>query len=142
MRKTILINLFFITTICFAQTKVIAHKSHSGSKNSFAKAYQNNLFDIKDSNFGLPEHKIQRLDTIIAINDSTTVLKYRVSKTEYHIGTKFENIDDSDIIKKTQTLKNDRLINKKNTIKYIKSHASIFYNTPIDEVVFIGFKKA
>ena len=54
MKVNILVILLLSTIWCQAQTKPIAHKSHSGSVSSFAKAYQNNLFDINRSNFGGP----------------------------------------------------------------------------------------
>jgi hypothetical protein len=44
-----IVLIFTVLLIWFdfsAQTKIIAHKSHSGSNSSFNKAYRNNLFDI------------------------------------------------------------------------------------------------
>ncbi|MCV2485140.1 hypothetical protein OD917_09415 [Flavobacterium sp. SH_e] len=145
MKTALLFVLFFIATICQAQTKLISHKSHSGSISTFAKAYHNNLFDIGHSNFGLYESHINKVDTIIAINNSITLVKYRQSKKEYKQGVKFEDLEKSAFIHKTDTLKNHPIYNKKNTVKSIKAFNTEFAKghdlTPLNEIVFIGFKK-
>lgn len=141
MKLKILLTLLFFTLLSQAQTKIIAHKSHSGSKSSFAKAYQNNLFDINHSNFGLYETNIIRLDTIIAVNKSLTIIKYRRSKDKFVQGKQFIDLKNIDFIYLTNTLINDPLLNKKNTVKFIRKSRKMFYDTPLDEVKFIGFKK-
>lgn len=152
MRKTILFILFFITTISFAQTKVIAHKSHSGSKSTFSKAYNKNLFDIRNSNFGLPTHHIVILDTVIAIDKSHSILKMRISIDEYTEQQKsnyknldnYKNLGDSKFRYKTKII-SDSLFNKNNSVDYIKLappyRYPIYFVNPIGSVVFIGFKK-
>ncbi|MRX69809.1 hypothetical protein SAMN06265349_101269 [Flavobacterium resistens] len=140
MKTAILSLLFFTGIMCQAQTKVISYKSHSGSKSSFAKAYRNNLFDLKHSNFGIVTVRIRRLDTIIAVNNSITLVKYRESIAEYNLHTKFEDLEKSDFIHKTDTISNNQILNKKNTVKFIKKSSPVLFDTPIDEVVFIGFK--
>ena len=60
------------TTFCSAQTKIIAHKSHSGSKQTFSKLLKEN--NLGDPNFGVaPEVDIKRaqLDSLIFVNDTT-----------------------------------------------------------------------
>jgi hypothetical protein len=51
--------LFFgiavLPAIAFAQTKRIAHKSHSGSEEAFLVAYENNLFGMEYDNEGVNE---------------------------------------------------------------------------------------
>ncbi|TPG45310.1 hypothetical protein [Flavobacterium pectinovorum] len=143
MKLKILLVLLFFTLLAQAQTKVIAHKSHSGSKNSFAKAYKNNLFDISHSNFGLPEHKIIILDTVIAVHNSLTILKIRESIHTYTSGVNYKNLKKSDFKFKT-TMISDSLFNEKNTVRYIKSappyRYPLYFLNSIDSVVFIGFK--
>lgn len=146
MKTNFLIILLLSQLLSYGQTKVIAHKSHSGSHSSFAKAYRNNLFDINNSNFGLPDHKvIVVLDTVIALNESVTVLKIRESTIHHLVGTDYKRLKKSDFKFKTDTLIKNSLFNKKNTIQYIKSadrsKRTIRFDNPIDEVVFIGFKK-
>jgi hypothetical protein len=146
MKIKILFVLLFTTTMSYSQTKLIAHKSHSGSNRSFANAYQKNKFGMNFSNFGLPGNKnIYILDTIIALNKSTTVMKLRVSNVCYRIQTNYKDLKKSDFKSISDTLINDKVFNKKNKISYIKlvgsdSYKIRFANT-IEEVVFIGFKK-
>ncbi|MDX1652378.1 MAG: hypothetical protein R3277_07800 [Brumimicrobium sp.] len=71
------IILLLSTTTLNAQTKLIAHKSHSGRKSDFAKAYKGNMFDLGASNFGMaPEIHVRKaqLDSLIFVNDSVTIM--------------------------------------------------------------------
>lgn len=133
------------TLIVQAQTKVIAHKSHSGSKSTFAKAYRLNLFGMSNSNFGLPGNQnIIVIDTIIAVNKTKTVIKYRESNVCYRFGTRYTELAPEDFSSKMIVLKNDTLYNKSNTPKYIKAHMRwrpLDFNNPVEFIVFIGFKK-
>ena len=62
--------LFLLIFTCqiesFAQTKIIAHKSHGGMTHNFKVAMQNDIFDLNDSNFGEPANPIilYTIDTI------------------------------------------------------------------------------
>lgn len=138
--------LFLLTSvICQAQTKVIAHKSHSGSKKTFTKAYKHNLFDIKRSNFGLPGNRnIVILDKVVAINDSVTILQMRESVVCFPFHTKYKDLKESDFKIKIDTLKNHKIFNKNNSeasIKSIKNYFPLQFNNPIDSVKFVGFRK-
>lgn len=142
MKVKILFICLFITLLSQAQTKIIAHKSHSGSGNSFSKAYQNSLFNINGSNFGTPPEakNLTRLDTIIVVNKSITVIKYRQSKTkytDYWSPSKYDTLKESDFIHITDTLVNDPVFNKKSILKLRKSSKTILMQTPIDKIVFI-----
>ncbi|KOS06960.1 hypothetical protein AM493_13655 [Flavobacterium akiainvivens] len=58
-----------------AQTKLISHKSHSGSMATFNTAFENNLFDIGESNFGLPDKQMSfTIDSIILLPDDKVVV--------------------------------------------------------------------
>ena len=136
--------LLFVFYGSYAQTKVIAHKSHSGSHKSFAKAYHNNLFDIKRSNFGLPGNRnIVVLDKVKALNDSLTVLYFRESIVCYQYGTSYSKLKKSDFKSKTDTVKNHKIYKKSNTATFIKSKGNrpIRFDNPIDSVQFFGFMK-
>jgi len=74
-----LLTLFCLLTSLhlFGQTKLISHKSHSGSTTNFATALEANLFDIKDSNFGVaPVRHIKKaqLDSLIFLSDTTVIM--------------------------------------------------------------------
>ncbi|MCV2485139.1 hypothetical protein OD917_09410 [Flavobacterium sp. SH_e] len=146
MKTTILSIFLFICAITQAQTKVISHKSHSGSSSSFAKAYQNNLFDIGHSNFGTPpeSRKIIVLDTVIALNNSLTILKFRESIKSYPNGVNYKHLKKSDFRFKTKMIK-DSLFNGKNSVTVIKLAPEyrypMYFANPIEGVIFIGFKK-
>ncbi len=135
--------VLLITLMGQAQTKVIAHKSHSGSNNSFSIRYHKNIFDTNSSNFGLPGNRnIVILDSIIAIGKSVTILKIRESIVCYRYGTDYKELKKSDFKVRIDTLVNDPIFNKKHTVAHIKT---IFlykrnFSNPIDSIVFIGFK--
>ena len=60
-----------------AQTKIIAHKSHSGTTEDFQLAYEHNLFDIENSDFGIviePTVRTASLDSVIYISDSVAIM--------------------------------------------------------------------
>ncbi len=139
--------LLFVSTVGFAQTKLISHKSHSGSSQNFSKAYKNNLFNLRQSNFGHPGNmNILVVDTIIALNEFVTLVKYRESNICHRFGTDYKTLTEDDFIHKTDTLKNDHIFFKQNSEKKIKASNSSFvgnswYSNPIEQVVFIGFKE-
>lgn len=62
MKTSFLVICLFAFGFSFGQTKIIAHKSHSGDGTSIASE--------KDGNFGLPP---ERLDSVIKISDSCIV---------------------------------------------------------------------
>ena len=146
MKPITLILFLFTFILSQAQTKVIAHKSHSGSKNTFATAYANNMFNMNCSNFGLEGNvNFVLLDTVIAVNDTTTLLKYRISNACYPFMTKFETLGDITYDRKTQTIVNDKLLIKSNTVSFLKLAPRydfpIGFQNPVEEIVFLGFKK-
>ncbi len=146
MKIKILIITLLATFVSVAQTKLIAHKSHSGSKQSFSKLYQKKSLDGFSSNFGIPGRaSIVIVDTIIAVNNSTTIFKMRKSNSCYLYGTDYKNVDKSNFSSISDTLTNDKIFNKRNTVLYIKQmgkkNCRILFANSLDEVVFIGFRK-
>lgn len=144
MKLKIFFLFFCITAFCQAQTKVIAHKSHSGSNQSFSKAYKQRSADLERSNFGLPGNKnIFVLDTVVAVNDSVTILKMRESSVCFPYRTPYTELKASDFKPKSVRLVNDPVFTRKKTIADIKSarYYDLDFSNPIEGVVFIGFKK-
>jgi hypothetical protein len=78
MKHTILILLIIsLIDTCAAQTKLIAHKSHSGNSLSFRELLKSNNPALKTSNFGdipQPEIKTARLDSLIFVNDTCQIM--------------------------------------------------------------------
>lgn len=80
----ILILQFWIVFCVFgySQTKLISHKSHSGSNENFRIAFENNLFDIENSNFGEMRYDVVDVnitDSVVKISENKIV----VFSTEY-----------------------------------------------------------
>lgn len=110
MKKNVFFLFLLIAVLGQAQTKKIAHKSHSGSMKSFSKAYKNSLFDIDRSNFGGPgTTSIILLDSIIQINDTTAIFKTRQSNVCFPFGTSHKKLSDSDYKMVSDTLVNYEL---------------------------------
>ena len=77
MKNYILFIAVIIGQFGFSQTKLIAHKSHSGNDATFALAVENNLFDISESNFGnTPEMRLENrsnLDSVIYVSNDKII---------------------------------------------------------------------
>lgn len=142
--KKILINLFLVATpICFAQTKLISHKSHSGSTEDFRVSFEKELFDIGNSNLGAAPDRFERnakLDTVIYVSKQKAIMitsEHCVSANRY----------DHKIIKKSiwragkDTVYNHVLFSKNHSLDSIKKVLKEEYNfkNDIENVVFIGF---
>jgi hypothetical protein len=71
-------NIYILLLCCsaaIAQTKLIAHKSHSGSMATFTTAFNNNLFDMGESNFGEPAlERRYTIDSIILRPDDSAIV--------------------------------------------------------------------
>jgi hypothetical protein len=144
MKTKIFLVLMLITSMCQAQTKVISHKSHSGSKRTFSGAYQKSLFDMRASNFGGPRMiNVIVLDSVVAVNDSVTVLKMRESNLCFEFRVNYKDLKDSDFHKRSETVVSHPILNKKNTVAHIHSSRGqlFWFDNPIESVVFVGFKK-
>jgi len=143
--QIITLLLMLSLTTFQAQTKVISHKSHSGSKQTFQNAYTKNLFDIRYSNFGAPSARpVTVLEKVTVLNKNKVVLHYKKSKICVIYGKNYKDLAEKDFKIVTDTLINHQILNKKNTIDFIKSkknELSIHFDNAIEEVQFIGFRK-
>lgn len=133
-------SLFLCIQFGFSQTKLIAHKRHSGT--DFHYALTNNTSDIKDSNFGdiiRTRVKNAQLDTVIFINDEKAVMiTSEFCKEEFYIKPK-DSISFWSAGK--DTVYNHVLFSKKRKLDSIKHVLKTQYNfkNDIDKVVFIGY---
>ncbi len=69
--------LYFFGTMAWSQTKLIAHKSHSGSAKSFKYSLHSKAFNKGESNFGqAPQRMVRnsRLDTVRLLPDARVVM--------------------------------------------------------------------
>jgi hypothetical protein len=140
MKNVIFIFTFFF--LCFsaeAQTKLISHKSHSGSKSSFKTALDANLFDMGASNFGAPGwfDATTRLDSIVHVNDST-VLVYRKTAEE---GSWDEMQDEKNWKPFIDTLVHHDLFSQKHALQNIRQRIRQYYEFRnwVDDVKFVGY---
>jgi len=135
---TISLLVFSSFGILSAQTKLIAHKSHSGSLSDFKTALEDNLFDIHTSNFGAAPIRIietARLDSLIYLADSAAVMV--TSDLCIERRRKYESIwkagRDTVYFHPLFCLQHE-----KDSIKKILDETYNFKN-PADSVVFIGY---
>ena len=122
-------KIIFFLLVCqfgFSQTKLIAHKSHSGSNKNFIFALENNLFD-KD-NLGLGGMEItdyKKLDSVIYIDKNKVILSssnYTQRRMRSNICTKDEltKISRDTIIIKPKSQKIGITANEVFSFRFIK----------------------
>jgi hypothetical protein len=71
------LSLCFFGTMAWTQTKLIAHKSHSGSAKSFKYSLHSKAFSKGESNFGQAPQRLvrnSRLDTVRLLPDARVVM--------------------------------------------------------------------
>jgi len=138
--KKLLISILGLTLIMndvFAQTKLIAHKSHSGNMRDFKKSLCENLFDVKASNFGdipMKYVKNSKLDSVIFISSEKTIM---ITSKAWHY-----NYQDTTIWKPgREIVKNHPLLSKQHALDSIKLvlKSEYYFTNSIDSVVFIGY---
>lgn len=141
MRRLLCVfSLFLCIQFGFSQTKLIAHKRHSG--NDFHYALSNSTMDIKDSNFGeapLRRVKNAQLDSVIFIDDEKAIMVTTMFCRESII---YEPKDSVSVWKPGRdTVYNHVLFSKKHKLDSIKQILKTQYNfkNDIDKVVFIGY---
>lgn len=135
--------LLCINFLTFSQTKMISHKSHSGSSVNFKKALKENLFTIGESNFGMaPQRHVRnsKLDTVKLLSSNVAIM---ITSESCH----WEEYDGRDRSTEsvwsagTDTVYDHPVFNAKNSLPEIKSKLKreYFFANSIDSVVFIGF---
>jgi len=143
-----LLTIFCLLTSLhlFSQTKLISHKSHSGSTANFATALESNLFDIKDSNFGVApirEIKKAQLDSLIFLSDTSVIMVTSevCGWIENGIPAKKQKINGQKLwTAGKDTVFHHQLFTRNNSIEKIKKKLKkeYFFKNPIDSVKFIN----
>lgn len=141
MKKLACLLMFLLgISFGFAQTKLIAHKRHSGA--DFQYALANNTADIKDSNLGVaPRTRVEnaQLDSVIFIdNQKAIMVTSEFCRENYRKKTK----DSISVWKPGRdTVYNHPLFSHKNKLDSIKTVLKTQYNfkNDIDSVVFVGY---
>ncbi len=142
MKKSLLF-LLFISIFANSQTKLISHKSHSGSDESFAFALENDLFE--GDNLGLGRMEIQEvtnLDSIVYISNDK-VIAYTSNYTQRYYQAFKDKCTRDELTKiKTDTLKITPTSFKKGlTIQDVKARvdSSEIYNNDLSLVKYKDF---
>ncbi|MEY3236230.1 MAG: hypothetical protein RI883_331 [Bacteroidota bacterium] len=140
--KLIIVAFSFIYFNCFSQTKMISHKSHSGSKSTFSVSLKKSLFNIGESNFGMAPERFVRnsnLDTVKLLSPhvavmitSETCFREDYSRTRGSMELWSAGAD---------TVYYHDVFNSKNSVAQIKSTLknNYYFNNSVDSIVFIGF---
>jgi hypothetical protein len=143
MKKLILAFLVAFATIGNAQTKLISHKSHSGSNETFALAVENDLFDIVESNFGNPimTRDYKKLDSVIYLSENK-VIRVTSEYTKRFRTTDREECTKPELIKirKDTVVIKPKSVRKGLTIKELKTNSEFLktYNDTA-QTVYNGF---
>jgi hypothetical protein len=144
MRIIYLFSVFslFLVTPYWAQTKIIAHKSHSGSTHQFAKKLASNTLNT-GSNFGIAcfDHLVIYLDSVVAVNDSITFL-YKREVIQNTCNVQFQSMNSPKKSNtKIDTLINHPLFRNRGNLDAIKANLkqSYVYANDMNKVVFRGF---
>ncbi len=134
MKRTFFILSIFISLIspAFSQTKLIAHKSHSGKTGSFRTAMVVNSSDLDFSNYGLPPKRYSyKIDTIRYVSDSISILTRSVTHNESIVSFQVDTIHNHPLL--TKATSTDDI--KKDLERYF------LFSNPVDSIAFIGFNK-
>ena len=143
MKKIAFILILTIGFIGHSQTKLIAHKSHSGSDKTFALAVNSSLFDSVDSNLGAPPIQTKdyvTLDSIVYVAKNKVVLIKSEYTQRYRYQKKCSKDELVKISRDTMTIKpksnkNGLTANEvKEKILTLES-----YNNKPEEIIYSGF---
>ena len=128
-----------ITAPVFAQTKLIAHKSHSGTWANFNLAMENNPGQYNGSNFGVgPEPTItsSQLDSVKYISDTLAIMY-----TSRYCSRGFSDERETKWRPGEAFVYNHPLFSKKHALDSIKSvlMSQYYFRNSIKKVKFIGY---
>ena len=136
MKALILVAACLFSMTCFGQTKLISHRSHSGTDADFRIALEGDLFDIANSNFGNPSAYIDKIDTVI-LKGKNKMIVFRKRYTEI-LGT--NRIYNKRCVRDTVTIITAAQFFKANSIDSLKVEIRKVYRmSTLDTTHFIGF---
>lgn len=143
MRNVTLFLGCFFSSVCFSQTKLISHKSHSGSDAEFRIAFENNLFDTENSNLGVAPNRYERnavLDSVIYVSDEEAILVtsqfcVESDREDYKI------LSSKKWSAGKEAVYHHNLFSKKHSLDSIKAvlKSQYSFRNDIDKVVFVGY---
>lgn len=144
---TLIIALVSFTAI--GQTRLISHKSHSGSTATFNTALENSLFDINDSNFGVAPIrtvKTAALDSVIFISHDKAVMvtsEYCHIEDRRRLRVEGANEKAEETLWKAgrDTVYNHPLFSRNHSLDSIRTvlKNDYFFKNDIGNTVFVGY---
>ena len=149
MKTLLFVAAWLFSVTCFGQTKLISFRSHSGSNANFRNAVEHDMFDIGNSNFGIPPVPVGKIDTVMLKGNDKIIILRKIKRTRYGQGQKvvFETYYESETIIKA----NQPVFFDANNIDALKALIQKKYSTnrydiapgtnPFDSIKFIGFSK-
>lgn len=140
MKQLLLICFLALNSLSFTQTKMIFHKSHSGSSKNFIAGIKHN-----NSNFGMAPTRTVRnskLDSVILVDDHIAVMVTSEYCTEFDRGSNTSYGSHLWSAGK-DTVYNHPLFNKEKSVAEIQKtlREEYFFANDISDVKLIGFDK-
>lgn len=132
-------SCMLLSTLSYGQTKLIAHKSHSGSHTLFRHVLANHLFGVDNSNFGMapePTVTLSNLDSVIFVSDTVAVM---VTSLTCHVSRRFPT--GTRWTPGRDTVRKHPLFSMQHGLDSIRKSLKrdYFFDNPIDSVKFIGY---
>ena len=137
MKILISFAICVLSITCLGQTKLISHRSHSGSNAHFHTAIGHNLFDIGYSNFGIVTIPERKIDSVVLAGDNKIIILIR--ENSLYKG----RVVSTYFTKDTLTRANAGRVFKVNNIDSLKSEIRKKYGADAksDSTIFIGFDR-
>ncbi|MES2799042.1 MAG: hypothetical protein V4638_03435 [Bacteroidota bacterium] len=140
MKQLLLFSFLGIFSLGFGQTKMIFHKSHSGSNSNFFAGIKHS-----NSNFGMAPTRMVRnskLDSVILLDDHIAVMITSEQCTEFDFGSSRPHPNSLWSAGK-DTVYNHPLFNRTNSIAEIQKtlKEEYFFTNDISTVQLIGFEE-
>ncbi len=158
----LLLNCLLIALTTFSQTKIIAHKSHSGQQTTFTNLLAKNHINLNTSNFGVaPEPTIRtaRLDSVIYVSknisimvtseictnrygDNAIIKEFDYFKNDWNKALEVSKDKKSSVWKAGRdTVYNHPLFSHNESLDSIKNviRKNYHFKNDVSEVVFVGY---
>lgn len=143
MKAKLIVFFLSVTSLAMSQTRLINHKSHSGSAANFSRSLTKTMFNRGESNFGqAPQRHVRnsKLDSVILLSEKVAVM---ITSESCH----YEDFDGRDQSKPylwsagKDTVYEHEVFNSGKSVEEIKKilKKEYYFANSIDEVVFLGF---
>jgi len=140
MKALIFVMACLCSVACFGQTKLISHRSHSGSDATFRTAVEHDLFDSNASNFGYYVAHVVTVDSVI-LKDNNKIIVLRKTYDVVGGGPRTPHTNTT-YLRDELTKANAADCFMANSADSLKAKLHKLYTTAkLDSAIFIGFDK-